>query len=151
MIRRYGSPPLLGTRYNARPGAYGVLLRNRRILLTFQDSPIPEWQLPGGGIDPGESAIQGLHRECLEETGWRISNPRKLGTYRRFVYMPEYEIFAEKICHIFIARPSQRQSEPREPGHSAAWFSPAEAITQLRNEGDRDMLQSALYLRGLLG
>lgn len=67
------------------------------MLLTHQDAPEPEVQLPGGGIDPGESPVQALIREVYEETGWRISRPRRLGAYRRFTYMPEYDLWGEDL------------------------------------------------------
>lgn len=81
-----------GMRYTQRPGAYAVLLRGRDVLLTHQAAPIPEFQLPGGGIDPGESPLAALYREVMEETGWRIARPRRLGAFRRFTYMPEYDL-----------------------------------------------------------
>ncbi len=82
MIPRYGPPPGRQN-YRLRPGAYAVLIRGDRVLLTFQHQPTPEFQLPGGGIDPGESPLAALHREVLEETGWTIATPRRLGAYRR--------------------------------------------------------------------
>ena len=38
-----------------------------------------EWTLPGGGIDPGESALEALHREVWEETDQVIEDVRFLG------------------------------------------------------------------------
>lgn len=144
MIRRYGTPPKRGIRYRARPGAYAVLWREGAVLLTFQAEPEPEIQLPGGGIDPGESAIAALHREVWEETGWSIATPRRITTYRRFVYMPEYEMYAEKLCHIFEARPVMRLSDPIEPMHTALWMDPASALDAVQNPGDRDALAQVL-------
>lgn len=137
MIRRFGQPPEKGRKYTRRPGAYALLPRAGQFLVTHQSEPHPEIQLPGGGIDPGESAITALHREVLEETGWHIATPRKMGIFRRFVFMPEYDIWAEKICHIFTARPVVRMGMPSEPAHEAVWLPLNETIDLLANEGDR--------------
>ncbi|WP_428548223.1 NUDIX hydrolase [Profundibacter sp.] len=137
MIRRFGDPVVAGKRYVMRPGAYAILPLGRNLLLTHQDEPTPEFQLPGGGIDPGESAIQALHREVFEETGWRIAAPRKLGVFRRFTYMPEYDLWAEKLCHIYIARPVRALGPPSKAGHMAVWMKPDEAAHRLANEGDQ--------------
>ena len=95
MIKRFGAAPKQGIRYKLRPGAYAILVKNGRVLLTFQDAPFEEFQLPGGGIDPGEHILPALRREVIEETGWTIGAPTKIGAFRRFVFMPEYEIWAE--------------------------------------------------------
>lgn len=137
MTPRYGTPPLASQRYTRRPGAYVILPRGGALLLTRQDAERPEIQLPGGGIDPGEHPIQALHREVFEETGWHIGQPRKLGVFRRFVFMPEYDLHAEKLCHIYLARPIRAHSAPTEIGHEALWMSPELAITTLDNPGDR--------------
>lgn len=127
-----------------RPGAYAILPRNGQVLLTWQDEPHFELQLPGGGIDPGEGAIQALHREVYEETGWRISRPRRLGAFRRFTFMPDYDMWAEKICHIFTALPVLELGPPTEPGHTAVWVSPEFAIAHVYNDGDADFVASHL-------
>ena len=141
MIRRIGEPPDPGQRYTLRPGAYAILPRGASVLLTFQSTPEPEFQMPGGGIDPGESPLQALHREVLEETGWRIASPRRLGAFRRFTYMPEYELWAEKMCHIFLARPVLCLREPIEPDHTVAWLDADDAIAAVYNDGDRAFLR----------
>ena len=100
MIKRYGDAVSPGKTYRRRPGVYAILLRDGEILTTHQSDPNPEFQLPGGGIDPGEHPIAALHREVMEETGWHIANLRRLGAFRRFAYMPEYDLWAEKLCTV---------------------------------------------------
>ena len=137
MIRRFGEAIVRERAYKRRPGVYAVLVRGGEVLVTHQARPVPEYQLPGGGIDPGEHPIAALHREVYEETGWRIAPPQRIGAYRRFTYMPEYDIWAEKLCTIYVARPVLRLGPPSEPGHSAVWMAPAEAAELLGNAGDR--------------
>lgn len=144
MIRRFGAPRRAAQHYRLRHGAYAVILRKGQVLLTFQTAPRAEWQLPGGGIDAGESALQALRRETLEETGWRIAPLRRLGAFRRFTFMPEYDLWAEKLCHIYLARPLRAVAPPSEPGHTAAWVEGARALRMMDNDGDRAFLMAAL-------
>jgi 8-oxo-dGTP diphosphatase len=140
MIRRYGEPVKPGQRYRRRPGVYAVLLRGDSILATFQQAPVPEFQLPGGGIDAGEQPVAALHREVIEETGWKIDVIRRIGAFRRFTYMPEYDLWAEKLCTVYLARPVLRLGPPSEAGHAAVWLPVDEAVARLGNPGDRAML-----------
>lgn len=144
MIRRYGESVKPGKKYTLRPGAYVILPLDGQILLTHQQDPEPEFQLPGGGIDPGEHPIPALHREVFEETGWSISAPRRLGAFRRFCYMPEYDLWAEKLCTIYTARPVRRLGPPAEDGHTAHWRPLKDAATLVGNPGDRAFLRSLL-------
>jgi len=137
VIRRFGEAPRRDQTYRLRPGAYALLPRDGQLLLTCQHTPGPDIQLPGGGIDPGESPIPALHREVYEETGWKIAAPRRVGSFRRFVFMPEYDLWAEKLCHIYVARPVLRLSAPIEPHHSALWLPTEDAVRVLGNAGDQ--------------
>ncbi len=142
MIRRFGEPVKAHQRYRTRHGAYAVLPRYGALLLTHQKAPTPEFQLPGGGIDPGESPLAALHREVFEETGWKIAPRRKLGTFRRFTYMPEYDMWAEKLCHIYLAMPVRAHGAPTEDGHTAHWIPLDECATYLANLGDLHFVKS---------
>ena len=143
MIPRFGQRPDPAQRYRHRAGTYVILLREGHVLCTFQENPQPEVQLPGGGIDPGESPLRALHREVFEETGWRISTPLKLGTYRRFTWMPDYGIHAEKVCHVYLAQPVRQVGDPTEPGHAPVWLEASVAAQWLASPGD------AAFVRGL--
>ena len=143
-MRRWGEAVVRGRTYRRRPGVYAILWTGAELLLTFQAEPRPEVQLPGGGIDPGESPLRALHREVREETGWRIAGARRLGAYRRFVFMPDYDLWAEKVCQVWLARPVRRLGPPSEAGHAALWASPEVAMGLIENEGERDFLRRVL-------
>ena len=142
MMRRFGEPVKVGQTYKLRPGAYAIIPRGQSLLLTHQARPEPEFQLPGGGIDPGESPFQALRREVFEETGWSLSSLRKLGAYRRFAYMPEYDMWAEKVAHIFLADPVRAHGDPTEDGHTAVWMSVGMAVELLASDGDRNFVET---------
>lgn len=147
MIRRFGTPPEATRRYKHRPGVYAVILSGDDVLVTRQE-PVgrmsdPEIQLPGGGIDPGESPLTALHREVMEETGWRIASPRRLGAFRRFAYMPDYDLYAEKLCTVYVASAVRPLCPPSEPGHTAIWMPREVALQVLANRGDRSFLSRA--------
>ena len=141
MIPRYGTPPRRGTAYRARPGAYALLIRDDHILLTVQETREgEEVQLPGGGIDPGESARPALLREILEETGYSATILRRLTAWREFTWMPDYERHAEKLCHVYLARPGLRLGPARETGHHALWLPVVAARERIAQEGGRRAL-----------
>ncbi len=143
-MRRYGQSVKSDVQYRHRPGAYGIIMRKDQILLTREDLTDVEIQLPGGGIDAGETALQALHRECLEETGWKIQIDQRVGAYQRFTYMPDYGFWAQKICHIYICRPVFKLHDPLEAFHTTIWANAADAVNQLTNQGDRDFLAAVL-------
>ena len=64
-----------------RIGAYALVLSERGILGTVNSANTPApgtWALPGGGVDPGESPAEAVHREIYEETGQEIVITRVL-------------------------------------------------------------------------
>ena len=94
-----------------------------------------EIQLPGGGVDEGEHLIHALHREVMEETGWRIKVLKKEGVFQRFTYMPEYNLWAHKICHIYRCKPIYIKSLVLEEGHRYLVSSYEAAIDKLEDPG----------------
>lgn len=145
MIPRFGRVPRSGIVYRHRPGAYAVLIRDGKMLLTRQvAADLDELQLPGGGIDPGESPLPALIRELREETGYSAIITRKLGVFRDFTWMSEYGFHAAKLCHLYLGRPGLRQGPPSEAGHSAVWMPTRAAIAGLASDGSRRLLADRL-------
>ncbi|MEU2054697.1 NUDIX hydrolase [Streptomyces bungoensis] len=70
-------------RRNLRVAAYAVCVRDGQILLARSPGPdgVPEWVLPGGGMEHGEDPYDTVHRELMEETGYRIRVTGLLGVH----------------------------------------------------------------------
>jgi 8-oxo-dGTP diphosphatase len=67
----------------ARVENEGKVLLVRR---AARDSMPGQWELPGGKVDPGELAPDGLAREVREETGLRLTGARV--TSKRWLISP---------------------------------------------------------------
>ena len=52
----------------------------QKVLLTKR-ADNGRWCLPGGGMEPGESAAEACEREVMEETGLKVRAKRLLGVY----------------------------------------------------------------------
>ncbi len=62
-----------------RVAAYAVVVSDERLLLTQladRTGAGGRWNLPGGGLDPGETPTEGVVREVLEETGQMVDEVR---------------------------------------------------------------------------
>lgn len=61
--------------------AGAIFSPDRRKILLIKRRDVPVWVLPGGGIDPDESAEKAIIREILEETGFTVKVDRLIGDY----------------------------------------------------------------------
>ncbi|MCH7713837.1 MAG: NUDIX domain-containing protein [Chloroflexi bacterium] len=73
------------------PGASAIIFDEARekVLLTRRTDN-GRWCLPGGGMDPGESAAETCVRETLEETGLEVRVTRLVGIYTSSDMIIEY-------------------------------------------------------------
>src|SRR5690349_15312909 len=57
--------------HDYRPAVAVMLVNERRQVWVGQrlDNALDAWQMPQGGLDPGETALEGAYRELEEETG----------------------------------------------------------------------------------
>lgn len=89
----------MDTPTSPRLGANAVILDGNRILL-LQREDFHIWCLPGGLLELGESAADGVIREVHEETGIHIELVRLVGVYSR-----PYWIAGAGHVLTFLARP----------------------------------------------
>ncbi|MGI8663966.1 MAG: NUDIX domain-containing protein [Acidimicrobiales bacterium] len=107
--------------------ARGVLLlwRHRFITDTWG------WEVPAGGIDPGESLEAAAAREVLEETGWRA------GPVRHQVTFHPSNGLSDQTFHVCVAGSAEHVGAPSDPGESERieWVS-VDEVARLARDGE---------------
>jgi 8-oxo-dGTP diphosphatase len=77
------------------------------------------WELPGGKLEPGETAIEGLRRELAEELGVELRDARPLIRLR-------HDYADRRVC-LDVWRVTRFDGEPRGlDGQALAWVAPDE-------------------------
>jgi len=75
---------------------------------------VPGWQLPGGGVETGETVLQALERELSEEGGIELSGPPVL----RSIHFNRYASRRDHVAFYLIE--SFRQPSPKLPDREIA-------------------------------
>lgn len=88
-----------------RRASRGIILDGSKILLLYTKH-YNDYSFPGGGVDPHENLIEGLHRELAEEVGAR--NIKVLGDFGyideyRPHYKPEYDI-VHMLSYFYVCK-----------------------------------------------
>ncbi|MBK8976929.1 MAG: NUDIX hydrolase [Planctomycetes bacterium] len=121
-------------------GAFAVLRRDtpgdERILMVQNERvvrgvPTRTWDLPGGQLEPGELALDGLRRELAEETGLVVRGAP------RFLFVQEGERtragVRQHAWRSFFFAVDDWDGEPRPHGEvlACAWLARAELEREL--------------------
>lgn len=71
---------------NYRPNVGIMLVNNTGLIFSGQRIDNPAWQMPQGGVDPGESEIDAAVRELEEETGVKPDKIEILSVTKNWYY-----------------------------------------------------------------
>ena len=107
-----GTTKLTYTYTKRNNGVVGLVINSKQEVLLIKQYRPPtkqySWELPGGGIDPGESAETALKREIKEEAGvkvkilenWGVSYPiPSLASEKGFLYLCKTDQSIPKKIH----------------------------------------------------
>jgi 8-oxo-dGTP diphosphatase len=142
MGREYPDWPYLGV------GAV-VLDDERRVLLVLRGG-IPmqgEWSLPGGVLETGETMIEGMKREILEETGLQVQPVRFAGVYDRILWdnagKAQYHyVLVDHVCRV-VGGELRAGDDVREVRWVAERNLPEYKLAEMTERVIRDALASS--------
>ena len=100
------------------------------------------WEVPAGGVDPGESLEEAAVREVLEETGWRPGPLRPLHGYH-----PSNGLSDQRF-ELFLADGASYVGPPSDPAASSKveWVPFADVRALLRSGAVSDGLSLTALL-----
>ncbi|WP_374470228.1 NUDIX domain-containing protein [Phenylobacterium sp.] len=126
-----------GQDYPDRPTAFALIVRDGQLGVVQVESRQRGRviDLPGGGVDPGESAAQGVARECGEEAGLRVTVEAE-----PFARADQFFVNDDGWAHnsrgqFFEARVAAEAPELKvEDDHTLVWMPPQAALVALDRE-----------------
>ena len=131
-----------------RTACRGIVLRGGEILLSYVTTT-GEYMIPGGGMEPGESAAECCAREVAEETGL-IVRPGPCA-----LELDEYYEDWKYVSFFFPCEPvgttgRHLTRREREVGMEPRWVPVEQALTEFSTHADyaaTDEMRRGLYLR----
>jgi 8-oxo-dGTP pyrophosphatase MutT (NUDIX family) len=146
------------SRPDGSPGIYGVVhFRNLaagvvafdeddRIALVGQHRYTLDresWEIPEGGVPPGETALEGIQRELREETGVEATD------WRELCRLDLSNSVTDEEAVLFVARDLRHGAATPEPTESLTvrWVPFDEAVAMTRDGRITDAISVAAILR----
>jgi ADP-ribose pyrophosphatase YjhB (NUDIX family) len=117
-----------------RVGVYAVIFDEGQVLLAHRRD-IDWWNLPGGGMEIGETVEEAIRREVLEETGLDVEVEYLLGVYSK---PQKQEVVLTFRCHVIGGKLSAT-AESRE-----CRFFPPDALPENTLPKHRQRVEDAL-------
>lgn len=134
-IPQFGEPEP-GRAYPDRPAAFGIAARGDQIALA--EIAIPgrrlQYDLPGGGIDPGETAAQAAVREFGEETGLVVTAQAAIVRADQYFVNDDGQTFNVRGVFLTVAVEGLEPALKIEADHELVWRTPLEAMKLVRRE-----------------
>ena len=101
-------------RHTPRVIVGAAIIENGRVLACARAEP-PEfagrWEFPGGKVEPGESDVQALIRECVEELGVKIEVGAQVGVEVRLAH-------GWAVLRVYAARLASSDERPQPLEHA---------------------------------
>lgn len=123
-----GSDGITRSDYLYRISLKALIYNDAGQILVVKEIDRTYWDLPGGGIDFGETIKSSLKRELLEEVGYKGGLRYQLFDASDEMYIER--INANQICFYFRVWPENFDFIPGEEGDEVMFINPEELLLQ---------------------
>ena len=135
--------------YRKRPGAYAIIVNKNDdkigIVKVITDEGVENFYL-GGGIEEGETKLEALKREMIEEAGYTIKNIKELEEVGSYIFAEDHG-YIEVIASVYIAEFDKKVAEPIEKDHNVIWVKPEEYVDKMFREWQRYIMEKFIEKR----
>ena len=125
--------------YKKRPGAYAIVVEKNSDKVGIVTNGKDYFYL-GGGIEEGETNLQALARELIEEAGSTLKNIKEFESVGDYIYDEEKGYF-DVIANVYIAEFDKKITEPIEKDHFVIWVNPEEYADRMCRPWQKYIMQ----------
>jgi 8-oxo-dGTP diphosphatase len=120
---------LAGIDYIERPGVYAVIENNHKQVAIIRTRT--GHFLPGGGIEPGETEMEALQRELMEETGCQVSVSAEIGEAVEYIAAQAEGKYYRIYGKFYKVQIDSHIREGLEEDHQLVWLCQEDAFNLL--------------------
>lgn len=123
-----------------------AIIKNKKGHVLMVQSGSGLWHFPGGGIELGEAISAGIRRECLEETGYKITvEPIVRHINEQYFYHKREQAFYHSIQLFFTGNVTDSTPDPRaikseDAARKVSWINLADVPIQHVHETVRELV-----------
>ena len=123
-------------------GACVILTKEDKILGVTRKYNHSDWGLPGGKLDPGETALEAIIRESKEETGLDIERHLSISPYIvKYVFQRDHKMIHKQVTY-FSALVKGEIALQEEEIQDGKWVSLTEACNLITFEQEKNIAAS---------
>jgi 8-oxo-dGTP diphosphatase len=121
-----------GKNYVDRPGVYAVIENKHKQIAVIETRN--GYFLPGGGIDPGETVVEALKREIMEEIGYQVTGLTELGEAVDYIEAQTEGKYYRIHSRFYKAQIDSKIGEGIEQDHRLVWLWSGDALERLKRQ-----------------
>jgi 8-oxo-dGTP diphosphatase len=131
-----------GVEYISRSGVYAIITSPQGNFAVVEVKD--KYFLLGGGLDPGESEEEGLHREIMEEVGKKFSSSSFVGRANEYVDARDGH-FNKMMSFYKVELIEDANVNPHsDPTHILRWVTKEEFRSRARHEAQIHAVENLL-------
>ncbi|MEG0294530.1 NUDIX hydrolase [Enterococcus sp.] len=126
-----------GIQYKARYGVYVVIADTMKEKIILVQAPNGAYFLPGGEIESGETHLETIDREMLEELGFEVEVTTYFGEAVEYFYSRHRDTNYEHPGYFYRVTQWDQVAEPTEKTNNLVWVTPQAALELLKRGSHR--------------